>query len=128
MAEATWLATAGKLLIVGYFIAAGINNLFPARIAEHLGRLGGYGVPFPAAAFWLAHAVLFTACALILAGWHAEVGVMLLMGFTIVANALYHRFWNVDDPFRRNLLRVQLMNGFGTVGGLLLLLQLTMRP
>jgi hypothetical protein len=29
----------------------------------------------------------------------------------------------VADPFRRNMLRVQLMNGFGTVGGLLLLLQ-----
>ena len=119
----TSLETAGKFLLVGYFIAAGINNLFPARIAEHIGRLGGFGVPMPRAAFWLAHAVLFTGCALILAGWRAEVGVLMLIGFTVVANALYHRFWKVDDPFRRNMLRVQLMNGFGTVGGLLLLLR-----
>ena len=123
MTDATWLTTAGKLLIVGYFIAAGINNLFPARIEEHLGRLTGFGVPLPAAAFWLAHAVLFTGCALILAGWHADTGILLLIAFTVVANALYHRFWTVADPFRRNMLRVQLMNGFGTVGGLLLLLQ-----
>jgi len=115
------IETAGKFLIVGYFIAAGINNLLPARIEEHRARLAGFGVPFPSAAFWLAHAVLFTGCALIVAGWRAEVGVVLLIGFTVVANALYHRFWKVDDPFRRNLLRVQLMNGFGTVGGLLLL-------
>ena len=117
------LETAGKLLIVGYFIAAGLNNLFPARLAEHIGRLGGYGVPVPAVAFWLAHAVLFTGCALILAGWHADFGVLLLVAFTVVANALYHRFWMVADPFRRNMLRVQLMNGLGTIGGLLLLLQ-----
>jgi len=123
MTDATWLTSAGKLLIVGYFIAAGINNLFPARIEEHLGRLAGFGVPLPAAAFWLAHAVLFTGCALILAGWHADIGVLLLIAFTVVANALYHRFWTMADPFRRNMLRVQLMNGFGTVGGLLLLLQ-----
>jgi len=123
MTDATWLTAAGKLLIVGYFIAAGINNLFPARIEEHLGRLAGFGVPLPAAAFWLAHAVLFTGCALILAGWHADIGVLLLIAFTVVANALYHRFWTMADPFRRNMLRVQLMNGFGTVGGLLLLLQ-----
>jgi uncharacterized membrane protein YphA (DoxX/SURF4 family) len=122
MTDASSLAVAGKFLIVGYFIAAGINNLFPARIEEHLGRLGGYGVPMPRVVFWLAHAVLFTGCALILADWRADVGVMLLVAFTAVANALYHRFWNVEDPFRRNMLRVQLMNGFGTVGGLLLLL------
>lgn len=127
MSDATWLETAGKLLIVGYFIAAGINNLFPARIEEHIGRLGGFGVPAPAVAFWLAHAVLFTGCALVLAGWHADAGVLLLIAFTVVANALYHRFWTVADPFRRNLLRVQLMNGFGTVGALLLLLQ-SVRP
>jgi uncharacterized membrane protein YphA (DoxX/SURF4 family) len=123
MADATWLTTAGKFLIIGYFIAAGINNLFPARIEEHIGRLAGFGVPLPAAAFWLAHAVLFTGCALVLAGWHADIGILLLIAFTVVANALYHRFWTVADPFRRNMLRVQLMNGFGTVGGLLLLLQ-----
>jgi uncharacterized membrane protein YphA (DoxX/SURF4 family) len=123
MTDAITLETAGKLLIVGYFIAAGINNLFPARIAEHIGRLGGFGVPMPKAAFWIAHAVLFTACALVLAGWRADVGVLLLIAFTVVANALYHRFWTAADPFRRNMLRVQLMNGFGTVGGLLLLLQ-----
>ena len=123
MIEQTSLVTAGKLLIVGYFIAAGINNLFPARIEEHIGRLGGFGVPAPAVAFWLAHAVLFTGCALILAGWHADIRVLLLIAFTVVANALYHRFWTMADPFRRNMLRVQLMNGFGTVGGLLLLLQ-----
>jgi uncharacterized membrane protein YphA (DoxX/SURF4 family) len=124
MTDTTWLETAGKFLIVGYFIAAGINNLFPARIAEHVGRLGGYGVPMPGAAFWIAHAVLFASCALIVSGWRADVGVLLLIGFTVTANALYHRFWNVDDPVRRNMLRVQLMNGFGTVGGLLLLLSI----
>ena len=123
MTDSTWIAITGKLLIVGYFIAAGINNLFPARIEEHRGRLAGFGVPMPSAAFWLAHAVLFTGCALILAGWHADAGVVLLIAFTVVANALYHRFWTMTDPFRRNMLRVQLMNGFGTVGGLLLLLQ-----
>ena len=122
MTDATSLETVGKFLIVGYFIAAGLNNLFPSRITEHIGRLGGFGVPLPAAAFWIAHAALFGGCALILAGWHADLGVMLLIAFTVVANALYHRFWKVEDPFRRNLLRVQLMNGFGTVGGLLLLL------
>ena len=122
MIESITLQTAGKLLIVGYFIAAGINNLFPARIEEHRGRLAGFGVPMPSASFWVAHAVLFGGCALILADWHPDVGVLMLIAFTVVANALYHRFWKVEDPFRRNMLRVQLMNGFGTVGGLLLLL------
>jgi len=123
MTEASWLEEAGKFLIVGYFIAAGVNNLFPARIEEHIGRLRGFGVPLPAAAFWLALGAQFAGCALILAEWNADVGVGLLIAFTVVANALYHRFWTVADPMRRNLLRVQLMNGVGTVGALLLLLE-----
>jgi uncharacterized membrane protein YphA (DoxX/SURF4 family) len=95
--DASWLNTAGTLLIVGFFIVAGLFNLTPARIKDHIQRLGDFGVPLPAAAFWFGIALQFTGCALVLAGWHADIGVLFLIVFTVVANALFHRFWTATD-------------------------------
>jgi uncharacterized membrane protein YphA (DoxX/SURF4 family) len=65
----------------------------------------------------------FAGCALLLADWHPEVGAGLLIVFTIVANALFHRFWTVEDPARRNVRRLLLLNGIAILGGLLLILE-----
>ncbi len=48
---------------------------------------------------------------------------MLLIAFTILANALFHRYWTETDPVRRNTLRLLLLNGIAILGGLLLLLE-----
>jgi len=122
-ADASLLDAAGRLLVVGFFLAAGLFNLAPAQIKDHIGRMGAIGVPLPAAAFWLGMALQFTGIALVATGWHAEIGAWCLIVFTVVANALFHRFWTVQDPARRNTLRLMLLNGIAITGGLLLLLQ-----
>jgi len=121
--DASWLDTAGRLIIVCFFLAAGFYNVAPARARDHVERIAALGMPFPAAAFWLGMALKFTGCALVLTGWHAEVGVWCLIVFTVVANAMFHRFWRVTDPARRHTLRLLLLNGIAIVGGLLLLLE-----
>ena len=123
--DASGLETAGKLLIVGFFLVAGVMNLAPARVKDHIERMAGFGVPAPAAAFWCGLALQFTGCFLLLADWHAEAGAWCLIVFTVAANLLFHRFWTVTDPVRRNILRLMLMNGVAILGGLLLLLQST---
>jgi len=122
-ADASWIDTAGRLLIVGFFLVAGAFNLAPARIKDHIDRLAGFGVPLPAVAFWFGLALQFTGCALLITGWYAEIGAWCLIVFTVVANALFHRFWTAQDPARRNTLRLMLLNGMAITGGLLLLLQ-----
>jgi uncharacterized membrane protein YphA (DoxX/SURF4 family) len=60
----------------------------------------------------------------VLADWHAEIGAWLLIVFTVAANALFHRYWTVQDPGRRNVTRLLLLNGIAILGGLLLLLEI----
>jgi uncharacterized membrane protein YphA (DoxX/SURF4 family) len=121
--DASWAELAGRLLIVGFFVAAGLFNLTAERVRDHIAALAGFRVPFPAAAFWAGLAVQFAGCALVLADWHAEIGAWLLIGFTVAANALFHRYWSVQDPGRRNVTRLLLLNGIAILGGLFLLLE-----
>jgi len=114
---------AGRWLIVGFFLLTGLFNLTKARIADHIERMAGFGVPFPATAFWVGIVMQFTGCALLIADWHAAAGVVLLMIFTIAATAIFHRFWEKPDPLARNLSRITLLGNLAIIGGLCLLLQ-----
>jgi len=122
MYNGSWIEIAGRLLLVAFFLAAGLLNLAPARVKDHIDRMAGFGVPFPAAAFWFGIALQFAGCALLLADWHPGIGAGCLIVFTVVANAIFHRYWLVTDPARRNFTRLLLLNGIAITGGLLLLL------
>ena len=113
----------GRWLIVLFFLVTGVANLTKARIADHVERMIGFGVPFAAAAFWTGIALQFTGCLLIIADWHAAAGVVCLIIFTIAATAIFHRFWEKTDPLQRNLSRINLLGNIAILGGLLLLLQ-----
>ena len=121
--DASWLDTAGRLLFVTYFVVAGLCNLVPARVNDHIQRMGAAGTPFPLVVHWAGITLQFAGCAFILSGWRADIGVVCLIVFTIAATAIFHRFWNMQDPVRRNVSRVMFLNNIGVLAGLLLLLQ-----
>lgn len=121
--DASWLDAVGRLLFVTYFVVAGLCNLVPARVKDHIERMSASGTPCPTAAHWSGITIQFTGCALILTGWHADIGVLLLIAFTIAATAIFHRFWNMQELARRNVSRVMFLNNIGVLAGLLLLLQ-----
>ena len=121
--DGSWSEAIGRLLIVMFFLSAGIYNLQPGQVRDHIERLAAFGVPFPGVVFWVGIALQFLGCALLLGGWYAEAGVWCLIVFTVTANAIFHRFWTVREPARRNVTRIMLLNGIAILGGLLLLLQ-----
>src|SRR6267142_3656188 len=121
--DASLIDTAGRLLIVGFFLAAGLCNLTPARIKDHVDRMAAFHTPFPSAAFWIGIALQFTGCTLLLADWHPEIGVWCLILFTVAATAIFHRFWSNPDPAKGNLSRIILLGNTAILGGLLLLLE-----
>ncbi len=123
MYDATLLDTVGRLLLVSLFVVTGIMNLAPATVKEHVHRMTDLGVPFPAVSLWFGTAIEFAGCALVLTGWHADIGVILLIVFIVVATWIFHRFWIYSDPLRRRISRLTLLSNTAIVGGLLLLLQ-----
>jgi uncharacterized membrane protein YphA (DoxX/SURF4 family) len=65
----------------------------------------------------------FVACAMILLNWRADIGVILLIIFTVVSSLLLLRFWEVDVPPQRTGMQNGFVANIAVVGGLLLLLQ-----
>ncbi|HSD44844.1 MAG TPA: DoxX family protein [Burkholderiales bacterium] len=122
IAAESGLDTAGRLLIVACFLVTGVSNLTRARIKDHVDRMVAFGTPLPTAAFWFGIALQLIGCALLLTGWHAELGAWCLIVFTVAATAIFHRFWRMEDPMRRNFSRLMLLSNAGVLGGLLLLL------
>jgi len=120
--DASWLDSAGRLLLLAFFLSVGIRNLQTQHIDDHVKRLTNSKAPYPVARFWTGQAMEFVGCALVLFNWHPAIGVMLLLVFTIVASALLLRFWEVQGPMRTGMQNGMLAN-VGIVGGLLLLLQ-----
>ncbi len=120
--DASWLDTAGRLLMIAFFLAVGIRNLQRQHVDDHVKRLTNFKAPYPLATFWIGQGMEFVGCALVLLNWHPAVGVLLLLAFTIVASGLLLRFWEVQGPMRTGMQNGMLAN-VGVVGGLLLLLQ-----
>ena len=119
----SWLDLAGRLLIVAFFIIAGVSNLTKARIEDHIHRARIFKTPFPVFVFWFGICLQFASCALLLAGWHPELGALGLIVFTVVATGIYLRFWEVQDPFKYNAMRLGFLSNIAILGGLLLLYQ-----
>src|SRR3972149_2280522 len=106
--DASWLDTAGRLLIVAFFVIVGVRNLSKFHIADHIERLTLSGTPMPAVAFWIGSVIEFVGCALLLLNWYPAVGILLLIVFTVLATALLLRFWQMGDPMKR----IGLQTGF----------------
>ena len=123
--DASWLDSAGRLLIVAFFLIVGLRNLQPHQVEDHIERLKAYGTPFLTAAqtFWAGVAVEFVGIALLLFNWHPAIGALCLILFTVLATALMLRFWEVDDPGKRTGMQNGFFTNVAVVGGLLLLLQ-----
>jgi uncharacterized membrane protein YphA (DoxX/SURF4 family) len=121
--DLSWTDTAGRLLIVACFLVTGLCNLTKARIKDHIDRMAAFHTLAPAVAFWIGIALQFAGCALLLVDWHAEIGVWCLIVFTVAATAIFHRFWSMQDPAKRNLSRIILLGNTAILGGLLLLLE-----
>ena len=126
--DPSWMVTTGKGMLVALFLIAGALNLTPHRIKDHIERMAVFGVPLPAFAFCFGIAMEFAGCVMVISGWHAQIGVWLLIAFTAIAGAIFHRFWRVDDPLRRQMLRIALLNNVAVIGGLLVLLHVVGRP
>ena len=113
------LQVAGQLLLACAFLASGVRNAF-WKFEQHADRMRAYGVPFARTALVTGLVLNFAGGLLLLFDYQRRLGAWLLIVFTLLASAIFHRWWRVPDPLLRHLHIGNLLVNCGVAGGLLL--------
>ncbi len=117
----TFLQIIGQLMIAFLFLGTGVANAI-WKEKQHIDRMVAYDIPFPRAVLWMGFAMQFAGGLLVALDWHTRLGAIILIIFTILASAIFHRYWEVDDPLRRHFHVSFLFSNVAVIGALLLLL------
>ncbi len=120
-ADHTTLQIVGQILIAVLFLGTALINS-TTKVKQHAERMAALGVPIPYVTLWVGFAVQYTGGILLLLDVKTDIGVYLLLLFTVAATAIFHRFWRVGDPLMRHMHVSFLFSNLAVVGALLLLL------
>jgi putative oxidoreductase len=118
-ADHTPLQAAGQLLLAFAFLATGVRNA-GWKFRQHADRMAAYGVPRPRLALIAGFALQFFGGILLALDVWRTFGAALLILFTVLASAIFHRWWLIADPLLRHLHLSNLIVNCGVIGGLLL--------
>jgi len=119
--DQTPLHVAGQLLLAFLFLGTGIVNV-ATKFRQHLDRMVSLGVPYAKSVLITGFAMQFAGGLLLALDWHRTLGAAVLIVFTVLATAIFHQYWRVEDPLRRHLHVSFIFSNCGIVGGLLLLM------
>jgi putative oxidoreductase len=115
----TPLQAAGQVLLAFAFLATGVRNA-GWKFRQHLDRMAAYGVPQARFALLAGLVLQFTGGILLAFDLWRVAGAMLLVVFTALASAIFHRWWLIADPLLSHLHLSNLLVNCGVIGGLLL--------
>jgi putative oxidoreductase len=115
----TPLQLAGQLLLAFAFLATGVRNA-GWKFKQHLERMAAIGVPRAKTVLIAGFILQFTGAMLLATDLYRGVGAALLIAFTVLASAIFHRWWSIPDPLLRHLHLSNLLVNCGIIGGLLL--------
>jgi putative oxidoreductase len=118
-ADHTPLEAAGQLLLAFAFLATGVRNAF-WKFGQHADRMAAYGLPHPRLALTAGFILQFLGAILLALDLWRALGAALLIVFTALASAIFHRWWLISDPLLSHLHLSNLIVNCGVVGGLLL--------
>ncbi|MCH2550371.1 MAG: DoxX family protein [Alphaproteobacteria bacterium] len=111
----------GQIMIATLFLGTAIINS-TTKVKQHAERMLALKVPAPYLTLWIGFIIQYTGGILILIDFWTELGVSLLIVFTITATLIFHRFWLVEDPLMRHIHMSNIYSNIGILGGLILLL------
>lgn len=120
-ADHSLLEALGQILMTVLFLGtAAINSTMKVR--QHAERIAAQGIPAPYAVLWAGFAMQYAGAIMIGLDVWTDTGAVVLIVFTVLATAIFHRFWEVEEPLRRHLHQAFLFSNCAIVGGLLLLI------
>ncbi len=115
------LQIAGQLLIAFLFLGTGVINS-TLKVKQHVDRMAAMGIPQARLVLWIGFAMQYAGGLSVAFDYRTEIGAVILIVFTVVATAIFHRYWELEEPLRRHLHQSFIFSNCAIVGGLLLLI------
>ena len=111
----------GRLCLVTIFVMSAIGKKIP-DFSGTAAYMQTHGVPYPQAALALAIVFLILGSIMVLVGYWARVGALLLAVFLVLATYYFHPFWGpMEDKVRADQM-IQFMKNLGLFGAMLFIL------
>lgn len=121
----TWAPLIGRVLITFIFLRSAYGKITGFTAVS--GMMAKKGMPF--SDVLLAGAIAFEIAGglMILAGWHARIGALLLAAFLVPATLVFHNFWAVDPSQLANQLN-HFMKNLAILGALVFIIGMGSGP
>lgn len=116
---------AGRILITALFLISGYHKIIGFSAVS--GMMAKMGMPLPDLLLVGAIVCEIGGGLMVLLGWHACWGALLLVIFTIPATLMFHNFWAVDPAQYQNQFN-HFMKNAAIVGGLLYIMAMGSGP
>jgi uncharacterized membrane protein YphA (DoxX/SURF4 family) len=110
------------MIFGGFFAYSGLNHL---KNSEGMAQYAGAkGVPAPQQAVQATGAMLLAGGLSIIAGLKPRQGLALIVAFLVPVSLRMHRFWEEQDPQKRQMEMIQFMKNMALLGAALALMEL----
>ncbi len=111
----------GQLLLAFLFLGTLVMNA-GWKQQQHIDRMAASGIPMARLVLYCGFAMQLVGGLMVALDWHTRWGAIILIIFTIAACALFHRFWEVENPLQRHFHVSTLFSNAAIIGALLLLM------
>lgn len=121
----TWAPLAGRVLLTFIFLRSAYGKITGFTVVS--GMMAKKGMPFAEVLLVGAIAFEIAGSLMILAGWHARIGALLLAVFLVPATLIFHNFWAVDPAQLTSQLN-HFMKNLSILGGLVFIIGMGSGP
>jgi putative oxidoreductase len=111
----------GRLCLVAIFALAAVGQKIP-KFAEVAALMDSKGVPYPQVALAGAIAFLILGSLMVLVGYYARIGALLLAVFLVLATYYFHAFWAIEDEKLRGEQMLNFLKNLSLFGAMLFII------
>lgn len=99
-----------------------ITSIFGHFSSDTIAAASAHGVPFATIVVPLTGILALVGGVLVLLGYRAQFGALLLVAFLVPVTLVMHRFWGLADPRLAQLQEAMFMKNVGLLGGAILIM------
>lgn len=114
-----YTALIGRILFSMIFIMSGINHITNFETVRMLAE--NAGVPVSGAATVITGILIFLGGMMVMTGYYAKIGALLIFLCLMLFAFMVHDFWNLTDPQEQQIQMVNFMKNLALAGASLLI-------